>query len=144
MLYDDLRHQLVQARKAARLSQAQVLKRLDLSKAGFSAWENGRNQPRIDDLALWASAVRLRLEVVLRPAREREEEEQARTARAILDDLGEADLRLLNTIATLLPRLGIADRRTLQLLVDGWSQSSDAAAEATPASPAQRRSRVGG
>jgi hypothetical protein len=44
----------------------------------------------------------------------------------------------------ILPRLDVADRRTLQLLVDGWSQSFGVADEVGPLSSAERRTHAGG
>lgn len=63
--YEEIRDTLIRAREAEGLSQTQVVRRLGLTKTALSAWENGRNQPRIDDLQRWARAVRRELVVTM-------------------------------------------------------------------------------
>lgn len=67
-MYDDLRQQLVDLRRARGLSLTQVARKFSGSKQLLSNWESGRNQPTLDNLAAWAAGIGYRLSIQIVPA----------------------------------------------------------------------------
>ncbi len=122
-------------RKARGMTLRDVAKQAGVTYASVGQIENGVFIPKLETLDAIVAALGGSLSLQLEA-----EDPLIAVSRVCPPE----DRALAAAVLQVLPRLGIADRRTLQLLVDGWSQSSGAAAEATPASPAQRQARAGG
>lgn len=111
--YREIVRALVAAREGRGLSQAQVVRRLGVTKAALSAWEIGRNRADLDALADWAAAVGLQLAVNLVEPGARGEGE-----RRLLDGAAELGLdddraALLLRLARVAGRMNSADSRRL-------------------------------
>lgn len=76
--------QIVAARLAARMSQAQLARTIGSTEKNISRWENGQNQPRLSSVAAIASATGHDIDFFLSGSTEGEDDEEA--AALTLDD----------------------------------------------------------
>lgn len=117
-------------RERAGLSQGALGARIGLEQSYVSRMERGERGIDSAYLERWAEACGFHIEIV---GPEHDDVVQA------AKELDVADIPLARMLLKLLPRLDPADRRTLQLLVDGWYQSSGA-----PADPADSQASTQG
>ena len=81
------------ARRTARMTQAELARRAGTSQATISAYENGRKQPSVETLArlLAATGSRLTVEHGRQPVHRPSPAEDARTARTLADVIALAE-----------------------------------------------------
>lgn len=111
--YSEILHALIEARKERGLSQAQLVRRLGVTKAALSAWETGRNRADMETLAAWASALGMHVAVALSSRGPNPQAEEHLLQGAVELGLDADRSALLLRMARLAGRMSAADGRRL-------------------------------